>query len=126
MRLNKHLNKTEDHERAKELRRRGSPFEQKLWFLLREQSKAHGLRVRRQQPFHPYIVDFVFMDAKLVIEIDGASHDIDPDYDKRREEYLINLGFEILRFSNDDVRLRASLVVETIFEKVKTLKLETK
>ena len=98
-----HKSLKEDVKRARELRNGASFVEKLLWRTLSVQSRQHGLRFRRQHPIHPFVVDFACLSAKLIIEIDGASHDAAQAYDARREGVLIALGFEVLRFSNQQV-----------------------
>ncbi len=68
-----------------------------------------GVRFRRQEPIGPYLVDFVCIPLKLVIELDGPSHDHEarnngrPEYDWRRDAYLRRRGFTVLRFTNHEV-----------------------
>ncbi|MDE1901162.1 MAG: endonuclease domain-containing protein [Alphaproteobacteria bacterium] len=113
-RINKHENTPDDHKFARNLRNAASPFEQKLWVALREQAKQKNLKFRRQQPLHPFIADFACMQARLVVELDGDSHDTRLAYDKMREEKLKQMGFTILRFQNKDVVESLDYVVEKI------------
>ncbi len=54
-------------------------------------------------PLGPYFADFICREAKLIIELDGTSHDHSADYDARRDAYCRAQGYSILRFSNADV-----------------------
>lgn len=86
---------------AKILRRNQTSGEKVLWNKLR-MKRFHGLKFRRQVPLGPFIVDFLCVEKKLVIEIDGASH-AEPgavDRDARREQFLVGKGFTVLRFGN--------------------------
>jgi len=114
MRMEPHPVQAMDYVRARTLRQRQTPMEKILWDKLRETAAAKGHKFRRQHPIHPYIVDFVCLGAKLIVEIDGDSHDLSCDYDKKRTAYLENLGYTVLRFSNDDVKLNVEGVVSTI------------
>ena len=60
--------------RARELRRTMSLPEVVLWQALRKRRLA-GLRVRRQHPMGPYILDFYYPSARLALEVDGQAHD---------------------------------------------------
>ena len=60
--------------RARELRNAATPFEKKLWALLRELRGSHGLHVRRQVPVGHYIADFAIHSLRLIIEVDGHTH----------------------------------------------------
>ena len=65
-----------------------------------------GFRFRRQHPFGPYVLDFFCMEAKLAIELDGASHDWTADRDMARDAYLLANGIETIRIPNsalDDI-----------------------
>lgn len=89
---------------AKALRQAMTPAETLLWRYL----KAHrngGLGFRRQVPIGPYIVDFVCHEARLVVELDGESHDFEDiaAADLVRERWLLENGYRMLRFSNRDV-----------------------
>jgi very-short-patch-repair endonuclease len=62
-----------------------------------------GLKFRRQHPIGPYIVDFFCHESKLVIELDGQSHEGKEHYDNRRQQYLESQGYRVFRVLNDDV-----------------------
>ena len=86
---------------AQTLRKRQTPGEIALWRKLRAK-RFHHLKFRRQAPIGPYIVDFLCVEKRLIIEIDGISH-LEPGaeaYDIEREEYLKSEGFRVIRFSN--------------------------
>jgi len=72
-----------------------------------------GAHFRRQHPLGKYVADFVCLEALLVIEVDGGQH-AEGDSDMRRAEWLEALGFEVLRFWNNDVLLNTAGVCETI------------
>ena len=117
VRFLKHLPTKTDYSRARSLRNDPSPFEQKLWVVLREQAKLHHLKFRRQQVIHPYIVDFACMQARLVVELDGTSHDTRLVYDKVRDGALRQAGFTVLRFRNEDVVESLEYVVNVIINR---------
>lgn len=100
--------------RARELRNAGTDAERRLWYFLRRRQLA-GHKFRRQYPLAGYIVDFVCVPARLVIELDGGQHLEAIDYDQRRTEALQCGGYRVLRFWNDDVLLRSDDVVAEIF-----------
>jgi very-short-patch-repair endonuclease len=91
-------------ERARALRRDATPPERLLWERLRNR-QVGGVRVRRQQPIGPFIVDFFVPAAKLVIEIDGTVHEGDDGsaQDRERERLLAATGLRLLRFRNAEV-----------------------
>ena len=86
--------------------------ERKLWHRLR-QRQLEGLRFRRQVPCGPYIADFLCIDARLVIEVDGSQHGSD-HYDERRDEWFRSQGYRVLRFWNNDVLQRMDGVLTAI------------
>ena len=62
-----------------------------------------GLRIRRQHPIGPFIADFACVKKKLVIELDGWSHDERWVYDEARTEYFVQQGWRVVRYANLDV-----------------------
>lgn len=90
--------------RAQALRQNQTKGEKMLWRALRE-LKAEGIRVRRQAPIGPYIVDFAIFSRKIIIEIDGDVHTADKQaaHDKRRDTWLRSQGFEVVRYSSLEV-----------------------
>jgi very-short-patch-repair endonuclease len=76
--------------------------EQQLWARLRSR-QLEGWKFRRQHPIGEYIVDFVCLSARLVVELDGYSHGFDTQaaYDANRQRYLEVQGYKVLRFSGD-------------------------
>lgn len=87
--------------------------EKMLWRELRmRQFDAH--KFRRQFPLGPYIVDFVCLDARLIIEVDGGQHQESPE-DRRRDAWLSAQGFRVLRFWNNDVMNDLYAVSERIW-----------
>ena len=92
------------HRRAKQLRQSMTRAETLLWRYL----KAHhvsGLGFRRQVPMQYYIADFVCHSARIVVEIDGESHDFAArqKHDPKRDTWFASQGYRVLRFTNDDV-----------------------
>jgi very-short-patch-repair endonuclease len=88
----------------------------KIWQRLRAH-RFQDLSFRRQFPVGPFIADFVCLEARLVIEIDGGQHASDEAaYDARRDAWLRAEGFRILRFWNNDVLKNFSGVLERAAE----------
>ncbi len=87
---------------AKALRGRLTNAEAILWARLRRYERAH---FRRQHPIGSYITDFACATARLVIEIDGATHssELEKRHDEKRDAYLASEGWHVLRVSNVDV-----------------------
>ena len=71
-------------------------------------------KFRRQVVIEPYIVDFVCLERRLIIEADGSQH-AESEYDRRRDAFLRAQDFSVLRFWNNDVLLRANGVSDAIF-----------
>ena len=89
-------------QRARELRRHMTHAERLLWSQLRG-SQLDGVRWRRQQIIDGFIVDFYCHAASLVVELDGASHRNQQEYDAARDEVLATRNLLILRFTNTNV-----------------------
>jgi very-short-patch-repair endonuclease len=88
--------------RARRLRREPPFPESLLWSRLRTRQLG-GLYFRRQHPVGKYIVDFYCAAAKLVIELDGESHDDRARYDEQRTGFLEAAGLRVIRFTDDEV-----------------------
>ncbi len=99
--------------RGRRLRRESTFPERLLWGRLRNHRCA-GLKFRRQHAVGPYVVDFFCASERIVVELDGRSHDDRGPQDRERQDYLERQGLSVMRFSND--RLLADLdgVVEAI------------
>jgi len=98
---------------ARENRHHQSPAEAKLWKVLRNHN-LDGRKFRRQHPIGPYIVDFYCHEARLVVELDGRSHDAQMDYDAARTAWLESQGYRVIRFANAQVMKDIVSVVERI------------
>ena len=105
--------------KARKLRRDMSLPEVLLWRLLRQ--KPSGIKFRRQHPAGPYILDFYAPEAKLGIEIDGMAHDMGdrPERDARRDVWLKDQGFAIVRISARDVLQDVEAVASSILAMVR-------
>jgi very-short-patch-repair endonuclease len=99
--------------RAKTLRNQATPTERLLWTALSNR-KVDGYKFSRQIPVGPYFADFLCREARLVVELDGFSHDLNQDYDQRRDAFMKAQGYQLLRFNNADVMNNLEGVVETI------------
>jgi very-short-patch-repair endonuclease len=101
--------------RAKQLRQTMTPAETLLWRYLKA-NQVDGLGFRRQVPFQNYIADFACMSVRLIIELDGASHDAETQQrsDQTRDAFFAAEGFRVLRFANHDVMSNLEGVVEAI------------
>ncbi len=116
-----HINNQADYSRAKSLRKNLAPAEKLLWEKLRTLPDDRALKFRRQHPIHPYIVDFACVACKLVVEIDGVSHDARQAYDDERSRTLQNRGYTVIRFTNDDVYNRCEGIVQMIVLKAEEI-----
>ena len=101
--------------RARALRASQTSAEAKLWQALRNRRLARW-KFRRQHPIDRYVVDFVTLDGKLIVEIDGVTHAEPAEIkrDKVRSEVLEACGFFIVRVSNTDVYENLEGVLELI------------
>jgi very-short-patch-repair endonuclease len=97
----------------KSLRTNQTDAEQKLWYHLRNRNFLN-YKFRRQHIIQGYIVDFVCIQCKLVVELDGSQHLDQQIYDEVRTHKLREEGFRVLRFWNNDVLLNINGVLETI------------
>jgi very-short-patch-repair endonuclease len=88
--------------------------ERKPWSLLRVR-QMRGLKFRRQHPFGNYIVDFVCLEAKLVIEVDGGQHLDIAQQDAQRTAELERAGFRVPRVWNDEVLTQFDAVCDRIW-----------
>lgn len=101
--------------KAKELRKRATPAEKLLLSPLRLYMPC---RVRFQAPMLGYIVDFYIPQAKLIVEVDGASHEDQRAYDRHRDAAFASHGIHTLRFTNGEVNKSLATVCRTIHEVV--------
>jgi very-short-patch-repair endonuclease len=101
--------------RARVLRASQTSAEAKLWQALRNRRLARW-KFRRQHPIDRYIVDFVTLDGKLIVEVDGVTHSRPSEvkHDRARTEFLETSGFLVLRVSNTDVYENLDGVLEMI------------
>lgn len=105
---------------AKELRRFSTEAESALWEIVR--ANRLGEKFRRQHIINDIIVDFVCLSKKLVVEIDGGYHN-NPEtqkLDKLKTEILNELGYKVIRFTNDDVIVNIESVAESICKALKS------
>jgi very-short-patch-repair endonuclease len=93
--------------------------ERRLWLALRG-TQMHGLKFRRQHPFENYILDFVCLEAKVVIEVDGGQHAEQSAADERRTVLLHQAGFRVLRFWNSQVLDEFDAVRQKIWDELST------
>ena len=82
--------------------------------LLQLGEDVKGLKFKRQQPMGYYIVDFVCIEHKLIIELDGGHHQQQMEYDQQRTDWLNSQDYTVLRFWNHDVLQQIEVVLERI------------
>jgi len=104
---------------ARRLRRSQTPAEKLLWNRVRNR-KFFGFKIRRQVPIGPFIADFLCVERRLIIEIDGDSH---YQYgaqkrDMEREAYLRAQGFAIVRFGEKQTIESVDFVLQVLAEKL--------
>ncbi len=110
--MERQYNKTH-RDLARNLRKNMTIPEQTLWALLRKR-QLDGYRFRHQAPLGRYIVDFVCLDARLVIELDGNPHRHQQAYDRERDNWMQQQQFRLLRFWNDELLNNQEAVLQQI------------
>ncbi|QOJ27891.1 MAG: endonuclease domain-containing protein [Ignavibacteriales bacterium] len=112
--------------RCRELRKRITPAESAVWEIVRNR-KFNNLKFLRQPPIihnlingqlYYFIADFYCAKLKLVIEIDGASHNESKDYDLMRDTILTEYGLTTLRIKNDDA-VNEKTLIQILSEAIK-------
>ncbi|TIP79322.1 MAG: endonuclease domain-containing protein [Mesorhizobium sp.] len=97
---------------AHALRRGDNQAEATLWNELKAK-RLGGYKFVRQMPIGPYFADFTCRSERLVVELDGSQH-AESSYDRRRDEFMRDEGFSVMRFWNVDVLKKSRSVCETI------------
>ncbi len=98
---------------ARTLRKRSTEAEKLLWSKLRGRE---GIKFKRQVPIGNYVADFVALDLKIVIEVDGGQHDVRAAQDAERTRILEQWGYHVVRFWNNDVLGNIDGVLEAILQ----------
>ena len=106
------MEKSTLRQRARNLRKNSTDAERHLWYNLR--ANRLGVKFKRQVPIGTYIVDFVCLEKRLIIELDGSQHMDNQIYDMTRTDWLTAHGFKVLRFWNHDVFQQTTSIVEVI------------
>jgi very-short-patch-repair endonuclease len=101
------------HTFAKTLRKTMTDAEKRPWFHLRDR-RLVNLKFRRQMPVGTYIADFVCLEGRVIVELDGGQHAEQADYDEKRTAWLNEQGFKVLRFWNNEVMENLAGVLEAI------------
>lgn len=103
--------------RARALRQRMTEAEKLMWGKLRDR-RLDGIKFKRQQPLAGYIVDFVALDLKFIIEIDGGQHAGRLEGDRERTRRLEESGYHVMRFWNHDVLGNIEGVLEAVIQEL--------
>ena len=100
---------------ARNLRKHSTKSERTLWELLRKR-KIFGHRFRRQHPIGPFIVDFICLERRVILEVDGDVHDFAARQarDIERDEWLSEQRFRVLRLTNEMVITDPEMTLERI------------
>lgn len=98
---------------AKNLRQNMSDSERKFWYRIN--NNQLGVKFRRQYPIGPYFADFVCLEKRLVIELDGDQHANNIEYDNQRTDFIESQGFTVIRIANAQLtRNEIEEVIETL------------
>ncbi len=110
------MNKLLKH-RARHLRKNMTDAELKLWSYLCCR-QLYGYKFRRQSVINHYIVDFICIELKLIIEVDGSQHVDNKKYDQRRTSVLNQQGYIVLRYWNNEVISETLSVIDDICQHI--------
>ena len=104
---------------AKDNRKDLTEEEATIWEVIRNR-RIEGFKFRRQHPVAGYIPDFVCLEKRLIIEIDGGYHNEEEQikFDEARQNWLKENGFEMIRFTNEEVKTNLKQVVKKIADKL--------
>ena len=102
---------------ARNLRKNMTDAERRLWSKIRRK-QLKNFQFYRQKNIGDFIVDFYCPGAKLIVEVDGGQHYSKENIlqDEARDEFMNDLGFKVLRFSNSDVFKNMEGVVKEIYD----------
>ncbi len=105
-------------ENAKTNRSNMTDAESLLWHYLRQEQL--GVRFRRQHVIGDYIVDFISLKQRLIIEIDGGYHNdiVQQQEDRIRQNWLESMGYKVIRFTNEEVFYHIETVISTIKDNI--------
>jgi very-short-patch-repair endonuclease len=107
------MNDLHRHFTAKALRKDFTDTERLLWKYLRAK-QMEGYKFRRQEPIGSYIVDFVCQEKRIIIELDGGQHSVERERDNKRDNWLEEQGYKVLRFWNNEVLTNTEGILEVI------------
>ena len=117
---------------VRELRKKSTLAEKELWQKLRAH-KFMGLKFKRQEPIifeydnkkHFFVADFLCLNNKMIIEIDGKIHDYQKDHDIIREDILVNLGYKVVRYKNEEILNNLNKVLIKLKKEINDAPLQT-
>lgn len=106
-------------DKARNLRKNMTEFEQKLWHYLRDR-RFCNTKFRRQVPIQNYIADFICFEKRIVIELDGSGHleQTQYEYDRKRDDFFIEQGYRVLRFYNNELSNNFEGVMDKIYKAI--------
>jgi very-short-patch-repair endonuclease len=107
--------------RAQKLRRNMSVSEKVMWGILRKR-RLKLFKFRRQHPIPPFIVDFVCLSKKLIIEMDGEHHEQQKHYDEKRTTFLESKGYRVYRITNHDFFNSGEELIDSILNYLSDIK----
>ncbi len=105
---------------AKRLRSHQTDAENRFWYQVRAHRLA-GYKFKPQYPIGPYIADFVCLEAKLIVELDGGQHATQQKYDRQRDAFLADEGFRVLRIWNCDLVTNKEGVMEVVLDVLRSV-----
>ena len=105
---------------AGKMRQNMSYAESYMWKLLRNR-KLNRYKFRRQYIIPPYIVDYICLHKRLIIELDGHSHELQQEYDAKRTAYLTKQGYHLIRFTNANLLSQPDDVLSNILQTLEAL-----
>ena len=108
-----------DVSKARLLRQESTDAERAMWKVLRNRQFV-GQKFRRQVPIGRYVVDFVCLEKRLIVELDGGHHQMREDYDCERTRWLTVQGFRVIRFWNNQVLAGLVFVQEALLAELET------
>ena len=98
---------------ARQLRKNSTDAEKRLWSHIRNR-QLEGWKFRRQVPIGRYIADFVCLELKLIVELDGGQHAEQAEYNLHRTKFLQSKGYRVVRFWNNEALGNIEGVLETL------------
>jgi very-short-patch-repair endonuclease len=99
---------------ARALRKESTPGEIRLWTEVLRAGKFYGYQFNRQYALEGFIVDFICRKLKLIIELDGRSHQFKTEEDQERDKRLLEMGYVVLRFPEVEVMKDLANVIRTL------------